>query len=206
MLGEGEGVIQAGVLMNEEEWKKATELIKEGDKKEALWILKKLAQKGEVAAYKNIGKIYENGGGGVPQDFNKAFYWFKKAVEIADDRYGYTSLGRMYYFGRGVERDIGKAFWYYREASNSGSPEASHFLATMYRLGEYVGKSYLKARWYYFKSLREGNLFSYLGLASMEREEGNRLRSYCYRGVAFFSGLRLFIKDPKSKRLKTMEE
>lgn len=192
--------------MSEEEWLKASKLIKEGNKKGALCTLKKLAQRGEMAAYKNIGKIYENGGGGVPQDFNKAFYWYKKAVDVADDRYGYTSLGRMYYFGRGVEKDLSKAFWYYLEASNSGSSESSHFLATMYRLGEYVPKSYLKARWYYFKSAKEGNLFSYLGLASLEREKGNLLKSYCYRVMALFYGLKIFLKNPGDIRLKAMEE
>ena len=60
------------------------------------------AQAGDVPAQTLIALIYE-GGYGVPQDFAKAFEWFRLAAD-AGDREAQFALGMMYMQGRGVAR------------------------------------------------------------------------------------------------------
>ncbi len=58
-------------------------------------------------------------------------------------------LGRMYYYGNGVDRDTLEAIRWYRMAAEHGHPVAQNLLGNRYYYGEGVDKDYVEAvKWY----------------------------------------------------------
>lgn len=55
------------------------------------------------------------------------------------------SLGRMYAFGQGVERDMVTAVTWYRKAAEQGLAEAQYHLGEAYGAGEGVPQDYVRA-------------------------------------------------------------
>ena len=77
------------------------------------------AEQGDARAEANLAYLYAEGHG-VPQDCQKAVYWFEKAAAQGSDhaRYG---LGVFYYSGRCVSQDLVKAYMWFNLAAASGS-------------------------------------------------------------------------------------
>ncbi len=73
-------------------------------------------------------------------EFSKADNWIEKAKKAAEqgDVITQTRLGRMYYWGQGVERDYKEAFNWYRKSAEQGNAKAQHMLAEMYYEGQGV--------------------------------------------------------------------
>ncbi|MCQ2827456.1 sel1 repeat family protein [Helicobacter pylori] len=61
------------------------------------------------------------------QDFSKARKYFEKACELKDGG-GCFNLGRLYYYGEGVEKDLIKAAQYISKACKLGDQEACEAL------------------------------------------------------------------------------
>jgi hypothetical protein len=59
----------------------------------------------------------------VPQDYNKAVEWYRKAAE-QDEPAAQYSLGLMYDQGTGVPRNLSEATRWYRLAAKNGDPDA----------------------------------------------------------------------------------
>src|ERR1700687_5782837 len=62
------------------------------------------------------GAIFEEGGHGVEQDFEKARFYYQRATETVGSLEGWLGLGRLYFFGKAVPRDFERAAQYYRAA------------------------------------------------------------------------------------------
>lgn len=73
---------------------------------EAVKWYQKAVNQNAKSAYE-IGYLYDEGDK-VPQDYSKAVEWYRKGVEL-EDADSYNSLGKMYYYGNGVECDKEKA-------------------------------------------------------------------------------------------------
>ena len=84
------------------------------------------ASQGDAYAQERLGKLYEDGEG-VPQDYERAVYWFLKAANQ-----GYAeaqnSLGKRYELGEGVPQDFAHAVYWYRKAAEQGNAEAQFAL------------------------------------------------------------------------------
>jgi len=63
-------------------------------------------------------------GKGVPQDYEKAVMWFRKAAEQGD-ALGQASLGCMYHLGKGIPQDYAKAYAFYNLAAAQGNKTAT---------------------------------------------------------------------------------
>ena len=74
----------------------------------------------------NLGLCYYYGRG-VPQDYEKAVKWFRKAAEYGNAGAQY-SLGDCYYYGNGVPQDYGKAVEWFRKAARQGDKDAQEVL------------------------------------------------------------------------------
>lgn len=68
-----------------------------------------LANNGHPKAKYKLGILYENGLS-TDKNFQKAFYWYKRAVDEHDFQKAYYNLGCMYLKGKGTEVDLNKAF------------------------------------------------------------------------------------------------
>jgi hypothetical protein len=76
------------------------------------------ALKGDRDARFDLGKNYETGQIGLPKDLVQAQHWYREAA-ILGEPFAEASLGILYNFGKGVERDYVEAYmWYERAASH----------------------------------------------------------------------------------------
>ncbi|MCL2075475.1 MAG: sel1 repeat family protein [Betaproteobacteria bacterium] len=111
--------------------------------------LTQMAEAGDVRAQTDLGFMYAEGQG-VPQDFQEAANWFRKAADK-----GYVvaqfSLGSMYDNGEGVRQDLRQALNWYQKAAEQGFPPAQFNLGLMYENGDGVRQDIVLA--YAFFSL-----------------------------------------------------
>jgi TPR repeat protein len=79
------------------------------------------ARQGDRDAQFELGKNYETGRIGLPKDLSKAQYWYEQAAAQGDP-YAEASLGILFNFGKGVERDYFRACVWYERAISHSSP------------------------------------------------------------------------------------
>jgi len=96
-----------------------------GDYATALRLLRPLADQGDADAQWSIGHLYAEGGLGVPQDYQQAVLWYRKAAEQGSNAYAQTTLGRMYASGRGVPQDFVRAHMWFNLAAAKGDNVAA---------------------------------------------------------------------------------
>ncbi len=109
--------------------------------------LRNAAASGNPAAQYEVGLRYARGGG-VPQDYGQAAYWFelagKQNLAIAQYR-----LATLFEKGRGVSQDMEKARSWYESAAQAGNVKAMHNLAVIYAEGKGVPQDFAKAgQWF----------------------------------------------------------
>ncbi len=109
--------------------------------------LRNAAAAGNPAAQYEVGLRYARGGG-VPQDYGQAAYWFelagKQNLAIAQYR-----LATLFEKGRGVPQDMEKARSWYESAAQAGNVKAMHNLAVIYAEGKGVPQDFAKAgQWF----------------------------------------------------------
>ena len=68
---------------------------------------------GDLSAQFNLGNMYFNGEG-TPLDYEKAAYWYNKAIINGKDGDAAKILAGMYYEGRGVEKILINQLNYFR--------------------------------------------------------------------------------------------
>ncbi len=111
---------------------------------------------GEPEAQHDLAAIYTAGHADVPQDYNRAAFWFREAAQngVANARY---NLGVLYHQGLGVQRDMGEAIKWYRSAASLNHPEAQYNLGIAYIEG--IGVSYDPDRAaQYFENAADGGI------------------------------------------------
>ena len=94
---------------------------------------------GSPEAQHDLAAIYTAGHAGVPRDYARAAFWFRKAADqgIANARY---NLGVLYHQGLGVKPNMNEAIYWYNQASKLGHPEAQYNLGIAYIEG--IGVTY----------------------------------------------------------------
>ena len=183
-------------------WKLLTKAFYKGDRIGALYQLRKMAKENVPAAFAELGNLYEMGGPGFEQDFEKAKYWYGRAIEDADDIEGYIGMARLYYFGKGVPIDYKKALEYYLIAEEINEPVAFFAIGRMYRLGQGVEKNISKAKEYYRRGVHFGSVQSLRALGEIELESGNKILGLYYRILAVVRAIPIFIRNRHDPRLR----
>ena len=82
----------------------------EQDIDQAISYYNKAANNESVEAFLKLGDIYIE-----KNDYSKAFQYYEKAA-IRGNGKGLIILGKMYYFGEGIEKDLDKSFYYFKKA------------------------------------------------------------------------------------------
>lgn len=75
------------------------------------------------------------------------------------------SLGRLYDYGWGVNKDLNKAAELYTQAAEKGHARAMYNIGNMYMKGDGVTKDYSKAKYWYEKGAEKGDDASLQGMA-----------------------------------------
>ena len=110
--------------------------------------LRQLAEQGHAGAQTQLGERYEDGRGGVGQDYGLAVSWFRRAAEQGSAA-GQAALGFMYISGRGVTQDDAAGVMWSRRAAEHGNARAQNNLGVLYRSGRGVEQDYGAAvRWF----------------------------------------------------------
>ncbi|HVI91203.1 MAG TPA: hypothetical protein VM659_23095 [Dongiaceae bacterium] len=131
--------------------------LKANDLPRAIPLLAEEAKLGNPVAAYNLGKIYENGGDGVAQDYGQAIAWYKLAGDIgalptqfdgkalgpdaadliaAAQLYAQYNLGRLYETGKGTQQDVATAVQWYQRAGQQDLDVAQQRLVHIFREGE----------------------------------------------------------------------
>jgi len=106
-----------------------------------------------------MGSAYRIGRSGREQDYERAIYWYRRAIEqnYAPSQF---NLGLMYANGQGVEQSYTEAVYWFRKAAGQGHSSAQHSLGLMYDQGWGISQNYEQAAYWYRKAAREGNIHS----------------------------------------------
>ncbi len=81
--------------------------------------LRERATNGDADAQFTLGKNYEAGRGGLKKDLEQAGNWYRLAADQGDP-FAQASLGLLYRFGKGVQRDLVQAYlWLELSASHT---------------------------------------------------------------------------------------
>lgn len=102
------------------------------------------ATAGDAAAQVAVGESYASGSG-VPQDYNAAAEWYRKAADKGDLA-GELHLAALYRDGgKDFDRDMVQAAQWYRKAADQGDVSAQGTMGTLYSMGQGVEQSYGEA-------------------------------------------------------------
>lgn len=93
------------------------------------------ARNGDVKCYQAVAEYYENGSNGFEQNWNKAFYWYKKAAEEVGDLYCKKTVANCYLHGIGVERNWKAAKIWFEKCAEQGN-DCALYLGDCYMCGE----------------------------------------------------------------------
>jgi TPR repeat protein len=98
--------------------------------------LKRYAESGLLAAVTQLGKAYESGVRGAPQDVQAAIGYYTRAANLGDGEAA-SRLGTIYYWGRkGVPVDLVMAVGWYQTGVRQNNPECINALGSMYIYGK----------------------------------------------------------------------
>jgi TPR repeat protein len=116
-----------------------------------------------------LGVLLESGQG-VPQDYEQAAEWYRKAAEQGDPDAQY-SLGWLYMAGQGAPQDYAQAAGWFRKSAEQGHSWAQHNLGWLYHGGEgNVPQDYEQAAEWYRKSAEQGDADAQESLGDLYRD------------------------------------
>lgn len=88
-------------------------------------------------------------------DYSDALRWLKAAADSGNERSCYT-LGKMYEYGLGANRDLGVAADLFRQAAEKGLDRAQYALGKMYRDGRGVEQDAKQAAHWFARAAEQG--------------------------------------------------
>lgn len=128
---------------------------------------------GDTESMRVLGDIYSSNGHGVKTDFEKAAFWYGRAVD-AGDVCAALRLADIYYCyeNKGLPNDYERAFALYRTAADGGVTLAISRLGQMYLYGVGCEKNLKKARPLLEKAAKEGEREACYEYAHILKDEG----------------------------------
>ena len=94
-------------------------------------------------------------GEGMPQNYEEAVAWFRKAAEQGNAN-AQSRLGVAYYNGKGIRQDFGAAVAWFRKATEQGNTNAQYRLGVAYYDGKGVHQDFaVAATWFRKQPIKE---------------------------------------------------
>ncbi|MCX7124016.1 MAG: tetratricopeptide repeat protein [Gammaproteobacteria bacterium] len=137
------------------------------DGNQALKLYQAAAKQGYADAMINMGSLYITGDKQVIKNVNQGIYWYKKAMKAGKIAEGAYSLGLIYYYGRGVEKNYSKAVKYFGLGTKHGHVLSTEMLGNCYLGGQGVKADYQLAYNYLYKAKLLGDQDANQGLAKL---------------------------------------
>lgn len=114
------------------------------------------AKQGDKQAQLALGTLYEDGEGGLSQDYEKAIYWYQKSADQGYAKAQYN-LGLLYEDGKGMAQDYYEAAQWYKRSANNGFAEAQNNLGVLYITGKGVMQDKNRAELMFRRASEQGN-------------------------------------------------
>lgn len=188
---------------NNQRFDAAIFLYESGEYRAALKEAIALIDEGYGHANTLAGAIYERGGDGIKQDYEKAKFYYQMAVDEVGAVEGWLALGRLHYFGKGMQPDYEKAFYYYTVVDQDTENSVAYLmLGQMYLEGKGVPKDIGKARDYFIKAENRGSVFALTYQGLLEMECGHYFKSLWLRLKAAYLAFVISKRDPSDLRLR----
>ena len=171
------------------------------------------ADKGNILAVFDIGKMYRNGLLGeenIPKSdeyFEKALQGFRTLEPTAKRLRDYVRyrIGKMYALGYGAEQNYTNAFTWFEKSAAAGNKFAQYSLGSLYFYGNGVPQNYEKAFEYYKLSADQDNAYACYETAKMFRDgigtEKNQEQADVYFKKAYSSFQKIVAENPDDKIL-----
>jgi localization factor PodJL len=118
--------------------------------------LRTAANLGYAPAQRRLGKLYEDGGAGVPKDEAEGRRWTQRAAANGDAR-GMHNLGLDYYEGSGGVKNLAVAAQWFNRAAELGLRDSQYNLARFYEAGMGVKQDLPTAYKWYLIAARAGD-------------------------------------------------
>ncbi len=194
------------------EYKSAySELYKNRNILKALELFQAEAEKGNVLALHDLGKMYRNGLLG-DESIPKADEYFQKALqgflalEPTAKRlkpYVQYRICKMFALGLGTEQDYTKAFRWFEKSAAAGNKFAQYSLGSLYFYGNGTPQNYEKAFEYYKLSADQDNAYACYEIAKMLCDgigtEKNMEQAELYFQKAYNGFLKIAQDNPDDK-------
>ena len=113
------------------------------------------AEQGEAWAQHNLGLCYNDGWGGLTQNYYEAVKWYRKAAEQGF-ALAQNNLGLCYENGNGVAQNYYEAVKWYRKAAEQGYSMAQYKMGDCYYRGNGMTQDYYEAAKWYRKAAEQG--------------------------------------------------
>ncbi|MCA2969795.1 MAG: tetratricopeptide repeat protein [Pseudomonadota bacterium] len=170
-------------------YRRCIDALGRNDLDEAIGIGTKLVDKNFNHANTTLGAAYEKRGdiSGSADDYEKALFYYRRAVETVGATEAWLALARLFYLGKGVQRNEKIAFDYYlRIVEDVDNPIAHLMLGKMYLDGEGVKTDIAKAKSHLVHPKSQGYVFAYTYLGTALIRENQKLLGAAYRIQAGF--------------------
>ena len=137
----------------------------------SLYILRTIANIGNVAAQFTLGWMYEHGDddNDVAQDYAEAATWYRRAADQGNAP-ALNTLGWLHFDGHGVPLDHAEAATYFRRAAERGYAAAQYNLAMMYACGCGVAEDHTEAATWCHRAAAQGDVRAQNNLARMHED------------------------------------
>ncbi len=133
----------------------ATIALKNKSYQEAFYLVVPEAENGDPKAQALLGYMYARGLG-LPQDNEKALYWYDKA---ANQNYplAHFALGYMHSLGHGLPQSYEKAIIWYKKAAENGFTKANTKLGLFYERGKGTQQNFMIAKKYFYQAAQQND-------------------------------------------------
>lgn len=168
---QGEVISESYFMKWSSEYKSARDILYlEKDTETALELFKTEAQKGNVLAMFEVGKILEKDNTELSEKYYRAAldgFIFVEPEAKKMKSYVQYRIGKMYNYGLGTEQNFCKAFEWFGKAAAAENKYAQYSLGSLYYYGNGTEQNFEKAFSLYKKSADKGNAYGCYRAAKM---------------------------------------
>lgn len=185
--------------------KSLSSAMEEDDKSKILKQLSVLDSLGRPQTYDSIASTYEFGGIDVAPRYDLAYEWYMKSALEQNNCESFFSIGRFYFHGHAVQKDLAQSNHYYQVAHSKGSYVAGIMLADRYMSGEGVPVDLEQAEMYLEHAQAEGYLAALLLRSKIEFRRKRFISAACLWVQCVWNIVRLVFNDPHSPKLYALK-
>jgi TPR repeat protein len=183
---------------NERKFHSALLALKDGRAAQALQEARGLIDAGYLHAYTLAGAICEKGGHDLQRNLEHALFYYQKAVDEVGAVEAWLALGRIHYFGKGVDADHQKSLYYYSTVyDETKSGIAAMMLARLYSEGTGVRLDRKRAFELLREAIEKGFALASTQLAEMELREGQYGKAFVHWLQGIWRAFRLPRSDTR---------